>query len=226
MTNFLLHGENVSQSRTRLNELVAQAKQKGHEIIRIDAKGAPADEILTSSRAQSLLGRPQLTVIENLSVKKDSFSLLKRVLEQSPSPVVVWEAKKLTPAQIRKLPEKLRTEEFKVPASIFKFLDALSPKNTTPALRLLQQAKETSPSEFLLFMLGTRVRRLIWAKEDPETLRLPDWQKKRLIAQAEKWQLTQLYTLHTRLLELDRRSKKSELPEDLPASLDLLVAEI
>lgn len=88
----------------------------------------------------------------------------------------------------------------------------------------MADAKDRDEAEFLLIMMARQVRLIIWAKEDLDTLKLPPWMKNNLSHQAEKWSLEQLLDFHSKLLELDRENKHSRLPENLEASLELLVA--
>lgn len=232
MKSYILHGENRVESRKKLSEIVREAKSKGWEVVRIDGTSLTKGELLTHARSQTLLSTGQLLVIENYFRNKQSLSsnnkkAAEEVLEipqDDAITLVFWEGKALTPATVKKLQSKFTVQEFKIPVAVFKFLDSLAPNNTKASLQLLQQAKNRDEAEFLLIMMARQVRLLIWAKEDPDTLKLPPWMKNNLTRQAEKFTSSELRTLHNKLLELDRDNKHSRLPENLDASLELLVA--
>lgn len=225
MQNYILHGDNQAKSRLRLGEIINEAREKGWEIRKIDGKTATREELLTAVRSQSLISQDQIVVIENFfSGFKDAKKVTPQLMSSSIA-LVIWEGKKTSPTKLSLL-KGFTVEEFKIPAAIFSFLDSLSSENTAASLKLLQKAKEQDSSEFLLFMLAQRARVLFWAKEDIKTLNLPPWQKDRVVAQSKKWKKEQLLELHAKLLELDRANKRSQLPENLSASLDLLVASL
>jgi hypothetical protein len=90
----------------------------------------------------------------------------------------------------------------------------------------MKQIIDQDSQEFLFIMLGRHIRQLIWIKEDPQTFKGADWQKGKLSAQASKYTKDQLRNLHSKLLEIDRQSKKSQLPEGMAASLEVLVASL
>lgn len=221
--NYILHGDNQAKSRLRLSELLNQARENGWEIKRVNAPVSKS-ELLTLARSQSLIAPKELLVIENFfSGFKDAKKVVPE-LANSGTVLVIWEGRKLTARQAS-LPG-FSIEEFKIPPTVFSFLDSLTPDNAQASLKLLQQAKAEDSGEFLLFMMAQRVRLLIWAKEDAKSLKLPTWQKGRIISQSKKWTKGELLDLHGRFLELDRANKLSGLPENLSASLDLLVASL
>lgn len=223
MKLIILHGDNQVESRRRLSQLISQAKKKGLEIQRLDGKGLVKSDLLMAARSQSLLSDDHLVVVEDFFANnKKAAEAAQEVTKTGGAEFVFWEKSALSPTTVKKLLKIAGVEEFKIPKSIFKFLDSLAPGNTKAMLNLLHNVRE-SEEEFVFFMLGRQIRLLIWAKKEPETLALPEWQKTKLIKQAEKFSPDCLLLLHHRLLELDRANKKSQLPENLSASLDLLL---
>lgn len=224
MRNVVLHGENQVESRKRLSLLVSQARKKGIEIVKVDGETAVKGDFMLLSRSQSLLAEEMLVVSENFfSGNKKSLEIAGEIVKNAGTVFVFWEEKTLSPAILKKLPKDFEIVGFKIPSSVFKFLDSILPKNTREMLNFYHQALKQSTPEFLLIMAARQLRLLIWAKTEPETLKVQDWQKSRLRRQAEKFKLERLIELHGKLLELDRMNKRSQLPEDLSASLDLLV---
>lgn len=220
----ILHGDNQVESRKRLSQLISQARKKGLEVGRLDGKVVGKSDLLMAARGQSLLSDERFVVVEGFFTgNKKAAEVLEEVAKVGGTQFIFWEKTALGPATVKKLLKIAAIEQFKIPKSIFKFLDSLAPGNTKAMLGLLHGVKE-SEEEFVLFMLGRQIRLLIWAKLDPNTLDVPDWQKKRLVSQAKNFTYDQLRKLHTRLLEIDRMNKHSQLPENLSASLELLVA--
>lgn len=224
MKNVVLHGDNQVESRKRLSLLISQAKKRGIEVVKIDGKTAAKGDFMLLSRSQSLLAEEMLVACENFfSGNKKSLEIADEIVKNNGTVFVFWEEKTLSPAILKKLPKDFETEGFKIPSSVFKFLDSVLPKNTKEMLILYHEALKQTTPEFLLIMAARQARLLIWAKAEPETLKVQDWQKSRLRKQAEKFSIERLIKLHGKLLELDRMNKRSQLPEDLSASLDLLV---
>lgn len=225
INRYILHGENRVESRKKLSEIIREAKNKGWEITRVDGTSLTKSELLTHARSQTLLSTDQLLIIENFfkNNKKAAEEILETPQDDAIT-LVFWEGKALTPATVKKLQSKFTVQEFKIPVAVFKFLDSLAPNNARASLRFLAAAKNRDEAEFLLIMMARQVRLLIWAKEDQDTLKVPPWMKNNLTRQSEKFTLAQLIELHGKLLELDRDNKHSRLPENLEASLELLVA--
>lgn len=227
MKPVVLHGDNQVESRKRLSLIISQARKRGLEIARVDGKTATKKDLTLLSRSQSLLAEEMLVVSENFfSGNKKAVEIAGTLVKSNGTVFVFWEEKALSPAILKKLAKEFEIEGFKIPNSVFKFLESVLPKNTKVMLNLYHQALKQSNPEFLLIMAARQVRLLIWAKGDPETLKIPDWQKLRLIKQTEKFDLDQLIRLHSKLLEFDRLNKRSGLPENLEASLELLFISI
>lgn len=227
MAIVILHGDNQVESRKRLSFLISAAKKKGFDIRRLEGKGLIPNDLLLAGRSQSLLGDNILVVVEDfLTLSKKAPDFLGNASQNPEATFVFWESKPLSASILKKLPPGAKAEEFKIPRVIFKFLDSLVPGNTKASLELFHAALKESQEEFIFTMLARQVRLLIWAKEDPEGLNLPSWQKTRLLKQAEKISKVQLRLLHGKLLEIDRENKKSQLPEGLSSSLELLLLSL
>ncbi|OGY10592.1 MAG: hypothetical protein A3F61_03835 [Candidatus Blackburnbacteria bacterium RIFCSPHIGHO2_12_FULL_41_13b] len=228
MKSYLLHGENHPESRKKLSLLISQAETQGWEIVRLDGLGDKID-LNTISGTASMFGSGNFLVVENyFSNNKKAVQLVKELLDK-PNPQTVflfWESKTIAPQTLRSLAKYLQTEEFKIPKILFNFLDSFSPGNAKHSLMLLQKTlKENSP-DMLVIMLSRQIRLLYCLLVDSKNLKLADWQKRNLEQQAKNFTPGQLLRIHNQLLELDRKNKRSQLPENLGASLDLLVASI
>ena len=140
--------------------------------------------------------------------------------------IIIWEKKLLSPSAAKKLSGKFTVLEFKLPTVLFALLDNIFPKNNRKVLELLNAARQGLEAEFLLIMLSQRVRQLLWVKLDPNSLTMVPWQRAKLAQQASKLTSQQLTWLHSKLLEIDRDQKSSQLPENLFSSLELLLTSI
>lgn len=227
--NYILHGDDHVKSRQRLNELILEARDKEWDVTRLDGVAVSRTELLDSVRGQALFSQNRLLILENLfSSRGRTSDLLKELDVDGKIMLAVWEGKKIDGRRLRGFEKNFKIELFSIPVAVFNFLDSLAPKNATAALRFMRKIP-TADFDYLLYQIASRVRDLIWLKENPESFELPPqrrWTRGKLTSQAKKWELFDLYALHSKLLELDRQNKRSQLPENLGASLDLLVASI
>ncbi|MBI2268360.1 MAG: hypothetical protein HYU80_02820 [Candidatus Blackburnbacteria bacterium] len=235
MKHYIFHGDNHVESRGALTSLITQMQGRGFEVVKLDGAVTTKPDLLTAAKSQMLISLGQLVVVENLlSLNKKGGEIFGEVGEELQKPYLVgsgtvfvfWEKKSISPASLKSLSQGFFVREFKVPVLVFKFLDSVYPKNTRYVLKMLEDVQRAVAPEFLLIMLSRQVRLLIWVKCDPDTLKVPGWQKTKLITQAEKFTVDQLFSLHNKLLELDRAQKHSQLPEDLPSSLALLALSV
>lgn len=228
MNSYLLHGENLPESRKMFLSLIREARAEGLEILRANKKEEKLD-LNVLSRTQSMLGLAQLVVVENFFANnRTALQQIKELFGKLDGSVkfIFWESKSVSPQTAKALEKILRVQEYKIPKNLFTFLNSVTPRNSKTALKLLQNAKTQNPPDVLVIMLARQVRILYCLLTDPKGIKLPDWQKRNLEVQAKKFTPEQLLTLHHDLLELDRKNKKSQLPEDLGSSLDLLVASL
>lgn len=229
MNSYLLHGENHPESRKKLSLLVEEAKSRAWEVIEVNGqKGASIDLGLFSGNLM-MFGAGRCLVVENFfSNNKKALQTVKELLSNKDDQLIFifWEAKAISPAIVRPLAKYLRIEEFKISKALFNFLNSVSPGSSRNALSLLQKVKKESPPDMLLVLLARQIRLMYCLFNDPGGLRLPDWQRKNLEKQAKEFSPEKLLLLHAQLLELDRKNKRSQLPEDLQSSLELLIASV
>jgi len=232
MAKFLLHGENITQSRLRLSLLTETLEKQGiKEIIRLDGLKVNLEEVRQTREARSLFGEQRLVIIANLlsaQASKRQKEIIDYLLRESYDlPLILWEKREIKGTILNRFKSKFKIEIFKIPPSIFRFLDSLSPGKSQQMLTLLHQIKERE-SEIIFYMLCQRVRQLILAKDlGEEGLEsLKSWQQAKLLKQAENFEISQLTTFYHRLLEIDYRQKTSQTPFLLFSALDVLLADL
>lgn len=203
----VLHGDNLVASRERLHQLIAQAKTRKEEIVRLSGDKVTPTDVIQALESQSLFGTDRLVVLENPTQPPSTSGNL-----------VIWCSKELSKTALAKY-KSFQAELFKTPKIIFQFLDSLS-------LKLLHQCLTTEAPELVFYLLSRRISDLIVAKDTPQLLKQAPWQKQRLIAQASRFSLDQLLGLHQSLLDIDISQKTGSAITDLPTSLDLLLAKL
>lgn len=214
----IFHGGNYVQSRQALNQHLSTSKLESD---RFDGTKLNEETLTQALESNPLFKNTKLFVIENLLTlprfkKKDQ--LLKIIIKNTEQNIFLWEKKALSPA-VKKLFIKANIREFKLPASIFGFLDHISLKNYHLALI-------NNPAELIFYLLHRRISQLIQALDDPASLKGAPWQLGKLKTQAKKYKLNQLISFHQKLLLLDEQVKTGQTSLSLAGRLDLLLLEL
>lgn len=225
----ILHGENIVKSRHELIEIIQAAKQKGQEIIRLDGQKTSLTDAIQALDSQSLFGVEKFVVIENLLPIKsqEKNKIIDLLIKHQKNNLTWWEGKDITPSVLKKFPQA-KIFHFKISPLIFKFLDSLKPDDVKKSLVLLKACQSQDEAEMIFYMLARQIRLLIQAKdkEVDKLLKMPFWQKNKLISQANKFSLNQLLFLHKQLTEIDYQQKVGQDPYNLSSRLDLFIASL
>ncbi|MDZ7587094.1 MAG: hypothetical protein U0946_05010 [Patescibacteria group bacterium] len=211
----IFHGDNYVASRQSLNQSLIQTPD------RFEAKHLSAEILTQALESNPLFQTPKLFVIENLLTlprSKNKDQLIKIVLNNFEQNIFLWEKKVLTPA-VKKQFSQATLKEFKLPASLFAFLDAISLKN-------FHQALVNNPVELIFYLLHRRTAQLIQALDDPSSLKGAPWQLAKLKTQLKKYKLAQLINFHQQLLTLDQQVKTGQTSLSLAGHLDLLLSKL
>lgn len=224
MKSTILHGDNQVLSRKKFIVLTTLAKKENLELVRLDWNKAEDKDLHSLSLSQSLLANGVCVAVENFFTGNTKWAEIIAGLDLTKTTFIFWENKALTPAIQKKLEFKFLVQEFPIPKTVFNFLDSLFTNNKNNIINLFEKARIGNPDEMLLVMMARQIRLLYWASIEPDTLTLPDWMKNKLILQGEIINKGRLVCLHSNLLELDRKAKKSQLPENLGSSLEILLA--
>jgi DNA polymerase III delta subunit len=224
MSITILHGEHHANSRAALVELMDKERAKGSQIIRIEATASLQPAQLESELgSQDLFAQPKLIVIEELhslprSKKKDT--LVELLLSYPDAQIVLWESKKLTAPQAKKL-VSAKQQLFTLSSSLFEWLDSLHgplPKK----LSLLQQALQSDGAEFCFAMLSRQIRLLLITKSG-EPMKEHPFVVKKLQQQARSFTQEQLLQFHEQLVLLDYRQKTGQSKLTLDQELEQLM---
>ena len=211
----IFHGDNFVLSRRALNQNLTQTPE------RFDAQNLTEEALIQALESNPLFKIPKLFVMENLlSLPRSKLkeSLIKIVLNNAGQNILLWEKKSLTPA-VKKQFARAAVKEFKLPAALFNFLDALTLTN-------FHQALINNPAELIFYLLHRRISQLIQALDDPASLKGAPWQIAKLKNQAKDYQLDHLVDFHQKLLTLDEQLKTSQSLLPLSGCLDLLLIEL
>lgn len=226
---YLIHGEHHLFSRQKLSQLIDQYKRRGFEdIVRLEGKKVTEGELIQALESGSFFGGSRLTVIENLhqhpskTVKAKLLDYLSG-LEPDRTELILWEGKKLTPSQLKKL-VKFNQEEFKAGKKVFLLLESIVPGNQRRFLPLYKEACREESAEFVFFLLARHIRNLLLSGE-PKA-KFPDWQRRKLRSQANRFDEKRLAAFYTKLADLDWEIKSGQNILDLESNLEMALLNL
>lgn len=210
MKIILLHGDDFLRVRNRLRVFNEEAKKRNWSVVRFDHQGKLSLPELLSG--ESLFVSERMVIIDNVAgiPLKDLRWVFKNSDNLSGS-LVFSSDSYLGKTILEQFPKESKIEEFKLPRTIFSFLNAIYPGNCPKALVLLHQLKKENP-EFIFALLARQIRDLYWAKVNASTLPYgQDWRILRIKAQTDKFKKSQLSKLISLLAEADVKAKSSTI---------------
>lgn len=220
----IIHGENTSLSRKKLQELIDQAKNAQVGITRLEASKLTLAQLNDALGSSDLFGGEQLFIIEELhslltSTRKKE--LIERVASFSGSNIILYEKKLLTATMLKKFPQA-EVFEFKVTNAMWEFLDSLGNFDKKKLLIQMHKAIEQNEAFLVFTMMIRQIRQLIQVKSGGQVAGAP-FMIAKLKKQANLFTLDQLLALHAQLFKLEVGQKTSTLNLDLASELDLLL---
>lgn len=206
----VLHGDDLSSSYSRLSQILTN--YQNHKKVRFTDK-SQVNIFVEELFAQDIFNIQKIIICENYitgSVVKE------KTLAQIPQnlPVIFWEHKQLTQAQITKFKNFTKIELFKVKPMIFYFLDSLQP-SVTKALKSLFRNKQ---EENLLWHLTNRFMLLVLIKQNffKEKIeaalnkKIPDWQWQKLTTQSKLFDKEAVNAIFSGLIKIDYLIKSGQ----------------
>ena len=222
MNIILIHGEDSTQGSLRLDELKDSARTKGLQIVTVEAdSGKSLEETLS---AGSLFDKHRLFVLENPGrLAKRDLDWLGKQGKNVQEALVLYSKGELRKEFLKKLPPGSKIELFKLPESLYQFLDSFYPGNSKKTLQILHQLIRTQPIEKIVYFLALRVRDLYWVTQDAQLLPYKeDWRILKILSQSKKFEKGKLLAVIADLAEADVVSKTSDNP--MIGLLDQIIA--
>ncbi|MBU0572081.1 hypothetical protein KKE18_00075 [Patescibacteria group bacterium] len=201
--------------------LIQVAKERGWEIVKIDSSNnLSLPEKFTTS---NLFEGERLYVMENLAkIKKTDFEWLKKNIKRLSGTTIIYHDGTITNNLLKLIPKVTKTEEYKLPKLIFKFLESFWPGNSTNSIKLLHEViKEESP-EYIFNLLSRHFRDLYWATLDRNSMSYPAWRVSKLTQQASRFENGKIEELIKTFAEVDIEVKTSKA--NIVDSLDFIIA--
>ena len=217
----LLHGDNITKSYSRLQELKEHYGSTGLTSLEIDANKATLTtwkDFISSDQ----LFEEDFLIIYNLFANKDLSIDDILAMEKN---IIIYEKKKLDRPPVGK---GINVEKFDLEQALYKFVECLVPGNSSICLKYYQQSLLQQPWELIFSMIVRQFRLMLYSKainlpKDSQWDKIADWQKQKIRTQSAKFSLERLKLIYRRLLEIDVLAKTSQ---DSQLQLELLLISL
>ena len=213
----IYHGDDNFQSRRELTNALKKYPQVKH----FEGKDISSEGIIQASGGLFSQGNIAIVLEKLFSLSKKQFEEVNKYVEKLSSDYdfYVWEGKRLYPRQIKKIANKPKVNEYKLPNTIFKLLDSIGKSNHNQLLTFLQGSFETHPSEVIFYLVQKRLRKMILAKENSEHLTGAGWQKRNLFNQVKGISTDLIADWYRKTVMIEYKNKTGQLGRDLDKEL-------
>jgi len=221
MKIILIHGDHSLKSYERLQTLINVAKERDWEIVKIDPENKMSlPEKFTTA---NLFGRERLYVLEKLpKIRKKDLEWLKKNIKRISGTIIIYHGSPISKSLTKLIPPVTKTEEYKLPKLIFKFLESFWPGNSKNSISLLHDIIKDDSPEFVFNLLSRHLRDLYWATLDKESLSYPSWRIGKLTQQAKHFPEGKIKELISAFAKIDVDVKTSKA--NVADSLDFIIA--
>jgi len=245
----ILHGNDTTQSR----KYFIDEKNKIADAILLEADNVNLTDLTQLFEGGSLFGETKYVFIEQLLTKRKKSAELESILKylekhEAEHTIILWEGKELDRSALNNF-KKAIVKPFKLPQTLFQFLDAIQPENGKLLIKLFHQTIQTTEVEMVFFMLVRQFRILLalsssghsgerqrlqnpdsgqarMTGEIDELKRIQPWQKSKLESQAKRFEVAHLLDLYDKLFNLEVGQKTGTLTTSLLAAIDFFLLEI
>lgn len=224
----IIHGGDTAASR----KYFYQQKEQHPDIDVIDGEKVSLTDLNQLLEGGGLFVETKTIFIEQLFTrkkKKEEFASLASYLEKNSNThnIYLWEGKELDRGALMVFKTAV-PKPFKLPQTLFLFLDSLKPGNGAQLVKLFHQTIETTEPEMVFFMLIRQFRLLLAVSsqtDNPieEVKRMAPWQQTKLQKQASLFSQKQLKTIYAELFAIEIGQKTGQLPNTILTSIDFLL---
>lgn len=227
----LIHGSDIVASR----KFFLEQKMKNTQSLLLEEATVSLTDLTQVLDGGGLFEDTKTVFIEQfLSKRKKSIekeAIINYLLEKATSHTIwLWEGKELERTALTTFKSAI-VKDFKLPSSLFAFLDSLRPGNGKQMVRLFHQTLETTEAEMVFFML-VRQFRILLALVEPsdmiidEARRLPSWQRGKVEKQATVFGADLLMQCYEQLFQVERAQKTGNLASPLASTIDFFLLGI
>lgn len=227
----IIHGSDTAASRKYFLDL----KQSNKDSVLIDGPTVTLTDLVQYFEGGELFSERKDFFIENLLGKRKKSKDLDKIIEvinnnALDNNIYIWESKEITPPNIKSFAKPI-LKNYKLPPTLFVFLESIKPNNGKNSLQLFHKAIESADAEMVFFMLIRQIRTLL-ALSDPtqdqidEVKRMAPWQEGKIRVQAKLFDREELINIYAKLFEIEKGMKTGNLNSDLLTAIDFLLLEI
>ncbi len=235
----LIHGDDIVSSR----KYFLDQKNKYPDALLLEGGSVTLTDLAQIFEGGGLFDDSKTVFLEYLISKKSrghranakkptEFGSLITYLEtqSATNTIFLWENKELEKSS-SSLFKKAEIKPFKLPQTLFLFLDSIKPGNDKQLIALFHKTLEASDAEMIFFMLIRQVRLLLGLLEQTdepidELKRMAPWQKDKLKRQASLFKKEHLIKIYSNLFQLEVGQKTGGLSSPLTSAIDFLLLEI
>ncbi|HVZ58779.1 MAG TPA: hypothetical protein VG935_03455 [Patescibacteria group bacterium] len=227
----IVHGSDIAASRNYLGSL----RLSTPEAVLIDGATISITDFQQALDSGGFFNDGKTIIVEHLYNRKKAkkeFDALIAIIQGKTleNEIILWEDKELDKRSLAIFPHAT-IKNYKLPQTLFLFLDSLQPSKGRQLVQLFHQALSGADEEMIFFMLIRQVRLLLALHDKTnetidEAKRLAPWQLNKLQRQAKQFSIEQLIVVHTRFFELDKAMKTGELTSSLSTAIDILLLDI
>lgn len=219
----LILGDDIEESRREFVRLKEEYKDKGYEVFLLDEVNLlELDKWLYQSN--NLFSRKKVFFGENLLSHHQTKTIFQKydTLDKEID-FIFWE-ERLEEKLAKKIFKNAKIHSFKLPVTIFKFLDSVYPTNLRLAISYLNKISQTVNENVILYRLQQRIGDLILIKNNlkPEK-KLADWQIRKLKTQSRYWYEKKLISFYDALYRIEETTKTGKNYYSIKKSLDILL---
>ena len=224
----LIHGDDIVSSR----KYFIEEKNSLKNLKSLDSKDLNIQNLVELFKSDSLFSTEKNIFIENFfeQKKSDEFEKIINYVKKNSSKVnlFIWEKDELSKTELSVFP-KTKANLFKIPKTLFSFLDNISPNSTNNVLNF-HLALKTADEEMIFYMLIRQFRLMLsFSNEEEgsidEIRRLAPWQKDKLQRQSKLFSDKELKRIYNKLYETDLNIKTGVFP-NLTNAIDFLLLDI
>lgn len=218
-------GEDQISSRNYYQKLRSGHISRGHEVVDISKQNFDQLSRVILEKP-SLFANQQAFFSEHLvkHIKKHkSKSLLEEIDRLISDKTITWIDWESYSGREITNPKKANIQDFKLPLSIFNFLESIYPSNLENVSLQLKKLSETLDEGFIFTMTCRHIRQMIICTTQNGINVIPPWQYRKLKEQAVLWDTQKLVSFYSGLARLDSSIKTSSNAFGILKSLEVLL---
>ena len=232
----LIHGDDTAASR----KLFLSHKETDPDAVLFEASEVNLTDLAQVIEGGGLFTEGKTILIEQFVTKKKKQADFKDIISYLEShaqdhTIVLWEGKELDIGSLKTFKQPV-IKAYKLPQTLFQFLDAFKPNNGTYLSKLFHQTIETTETEMVFFMIIRQFRLMIAlhpdndAKSDTQApideVKKMTWQRNKLEKQAKAFELETLLVHYRTLYAIESKQKVGKLPAPIATMIDFFLLSV